>query len=208
MEIRVNATRMDLLKLRRRLELARRGHKLLKDKLDGLVQHFIKTSKELRLLYNELDKGLKDQFNIATLAAVEVDPLSLKAALTYPTVKLKLSSKKVNLMGVKTDKFNLDLSGETKCWGDKFFTENFGKLLDDLRELLPKMVKLAELYKTICRIGKAITDIKRRVNALEYILIPELDDKVRFIRMKLSEMERSNIVSLMKIKEIVQTGRS
>lgn len=206
MEIRVNATRMELLKLRRKSELAVRGHKLLKDKLDGLVQNFIKTSKDLRVLYDGLRGDLVKAFSKGTLAMAEIDSQSLAAALLYPTLKTSLDEKIVNLMGVRTPRFEVGIAGELICFGDLFFTQDFISALEKFKGLLPELIKLAELYKTLQRIGQAIIEIKRRVNALEYILIPELAAKVRYIKMRLAEMERETIVSLLKIKEIVRAG--
>lgn len=207
MEIQVNATRMELLKLRRRSELAKRGHKLLKDKLDGLVQHFIKTSKELRLLYDKLRVELVEAFTKSAIATAESDQQALKAAQLLPTLVPTVKSGVTNLMGVKVPKLDLELEGELISFGGVFYTQNLISALENFKDLLPRMVKLAANFKALQRVGQEIIEIKRRVNALEYILIPELNFKVRFVKMKLAEMERSNIVSLLKIKEIVQGSK-
>lgn len=205
MEIRVNATRMELLKLRRRAELAKRGHKLLKDKLDGLIQDFIRTSKELRSLYDGLRDELVSAFTRSAIATAENDQQALRAAFLYPTLEPSVKSGVQNLMGVKVPKLDLEVKGNLICFDGVFYTQNLITALENFNELLPKLVRLAALFKALQRVGKAIVEIKRRVNALEYILIPELNAKVRFIKMKLSELERSNIVALLKIKEIVQS---
>ena len=206
MEIQVNATRMELLKLRRRSELAKRGHKLLKDKRDGLVRDFIKTSKELRLLYNSLRSELVKAFTKSAMATAENDQQALKAALLYPTLKPVVKGGVKNLMGVKIPKLDLDIEGELISFGGVFYTQNLIVALENFKELLPKMVKLAAHFKALQRVGEEIIEIKRRVNALEYILIPELNEKVRYVKMKLAEMERSNTVTLLKIKELVQAS--
>lgn len=205
MEIRVNATRMELLKLRRRSELAKRGHKLLKDKLDGLIRDFIKTSKELRGLYNHLRHKLVDAFTKSAIATAENDAQALSAALLYPTLKPVVKDKIQNLMGVKVPRFQLELEGELICFDGVFYTQNLIAAIKNFHDLLPELVQLAALFKALQKIGEEIIGIKRRVNALEYILIPELESKVRYIKMKLAELERGNIVSLLKIKEIVQS---
>lgn len=207
MELQVSATRMELLKLGRRMALAKRGHKLLKDKLDGLIQDFIKTSKGLRSLYEELRSDLLTAFSRGAVAAAGIDKQSYEAALLYPTHTTEVEEKKRNLMGVRIPSFTVKSSGEAQCFGDMFFTDGFISSVEELKNLLPKMIKLAELYKALERIGEEIIEIKRRVNALEYILIPELEAKIRYIKMKLAEMERGTIVSLLKIKELVEKSR-
>lgn len=207
MEIRVNATRMELLKLKKKGVLARRGHKLLKDKLDGLVQHFIQTSKKIKKVYANLREELIVAFAKGALARAEGDRLSLSAALVYPTIRTEVSENLVNLMGVKIPEYVVKITGNEKCFGNMFFTDVFVETLSEFKELLPKMVELGQYYKTMQRMGREIVEIKRRVNALEYILIPEIESKVEFIRMKLAEIERGNIVTLLKIKEIVQEKR-
>jgi V/A-type H+-transporting ATPase subunit D len=208
MEIKVNATRMELLKLKRRSALAKRGHKLLKDKLDGLIQHFIATSKELRGLYDGLRLDLVQAFTESAIATAETDQQELRAALLYPTMESIVKGGVVNLMGVKVPNLELELKGELISFGGVFYTQNFISALEKFKEFLPKMVRLAALVKALQRMGQEIVEIKRRVNALEYILIPELDEKVRYIKMKLSEIERGNIVTLLKIKEIVQASEN
>lgn len=203
MEIRVNATRMELLKLRRRLDLARRGHKLLKDKLDGLVQHFIKTAKEMRKVYDELRPDLLEAFSQGTFSAAGIDRQALQAAILYPAFETTVEEGVVNIMGVRVPKYEIRERGEIRCFGGMFFTESFVDAVGEFRRLLPKMVLLAELFKTLVRVGQGIVEIRRRVNALEYILIPELEAKAGYIKMRLAEMERETIISLMKIKEMV-----
>lgn len=207
MEIQVSATRMELLKLGRKTALAKRGHKLLKDKLDGLIQDFIKTSKGLRRLYDDLRDELVLALSKGVLATAEIDKQALNAALLYPTVETNVTEKSVNLMGVRVPKFEAICVGNLQCFGDLFFTKEFIASGETFKKLLPKMVKLAELFKALQRMGREIIEIKRRVNALEYILIPELEAKRKYIRMKLAEMERGTIVSLLKIKEIVQAEK-
>jgi len=204
MEIRVNATRMELLKLGRKSKLAVRGHKLLKDKLDGLVQDFIKRSKELRSLYNEVREEFIELISRSIISETETEELALVSALQYVTHKVNVKIDQKNLMGCKISELSIESEGEIKSFGDFYFSEEFTSSLEGLKEILPKLLKLAELYKTIQRVGREIIEIKRRVNALEYVLIPELEAKVKYIKMKLAEMERGNIVSLMKIKDMVR----
>ena len=174
--IRVNATRMELLRLRRRTVLAKKGHKLLKDKLDGLIKRMLDIAKEHEKVFVYLEKELGANFEKLILANSLIDPKLLDKACAYAKT------------GAKPILMPLELN----------------QALLEFKEKLSSLIKLAQLNKALQQIAKQIIEIKRRVNALEYILIPELETAVRFIRMKLAEIERDNIVSLMKIKDIVR----
>jgi len=201
---RVNATRMELLRLRRRAVLAKKGHKLLKDKLDGLIQKILDMVKNHRHLSSALEEELIVIFQKLILASAQAGPENLYAATLLPASQISVDITLQNIMGVKIPKYELKMEGETLPYGWANMPAELDQALHDFREVLARLVKLAELNKAILVTASTIIEIKRRVNALEYILIPELDAAVRYIRMKLSEMERSNIVSLMKIKDIVR----
>lgn len=156
--------------------LAKKGHKLLKDKLDGLIKRLLEIAKEHSKVFDYLEKELGTNFEKLILANSLVDPAFMEKACEQ----------------AKADKLQLILPLE------------LNQALIEFKEKLSHLVKLAELNKALQQIAKQIIEIKRRVNALEYILIPELETAVRFIRMKLAEIERDNIVSLMKIKDIVR----
>ena len=201
---RVNATRMELLRLRRRTALARKGHKLLKDKLDGLIQRILKIVKDHRHLSRKLEKELIDVFQKLALSSAQISPDTLYAATLLPSCKTSVDISLQNIMGVKIPKYELKVEGNPISYGFAQTSAELDQALMRFKDILKELVKLAEHNKAILVIASQIIEIKRRVNALEYILIPELEQAVKYIRMKLSEMERSTIVSLLKIKDIVR----
>ncbi len=201
---RVNATRMELLRLRRRTILARKGHKLLKDKLDGLIQRILKIVKDHRRLSRKLEKELIDVFQKLALSSAQISPDVLYAATLLPSCKTGVDISVQNIMGVKIPKYELKVEGEPISYGFAETSAELDQALTNFKKILKELVMLAEHNKAILVIASQIIEIKRRVNALEYILIPELEQAVKYIRMKLSEMERSTIVSLLKIKDIVR----
>jgi V/A-type H+-transporting ATPase subunit D len=201
---RVNATRMELLRLRRRTALAKKGHKLLKDKLDGLIQRMLGIVKAHRHLSGLLEEALINVFQNLALSSAQTNPEMLYAAALLHPSKTNVGITLQNIMGVKIPKYELKIEGEPISYGFSGTSAELDQALMHFKEILKDLVKLAEYNKAILVIASQIIEIKRRVNALEYILIPELEAAVRYIRMKLSEMERSTTVSLLKIKDIVR----
>lgn len=195
---------MELLRYKRRTVLARKGHKLLKDKLDGLIQRLLKIVKEHRHLSRKLEEELIETFQKLALSSSQTDPHTLYAATLLSTHKTSVDITLQNIMGVKIPKYELKLEGTTISYGFAATSAELDQALIKFKEIMAELVQLAEFNKAILVLAQQIIEIKRRVNALEYILIPELDAAVRYIRMKLSEMERSTTVSLLKIKDIVR----
>ena len=204
MRKQVNATRMELLRLRRRTVLARKGHKLLKDKLDGLIQQLFEIAKQQSHLSGALEEQLVSLFQQLALSSAQIRPETIAEAIPLSSGKATLSTVLQNRMGVKIPKYELKLEGNPFSYNLIDTPGEFDQALLQFQALLGDLVKLAELNKAIEIMAGAIIEIKRRVNALEYILIPELEEQVRYIRMKLTEMERSTIVTLLKIKDSVR----
>ena len=204
MRKQVNATRMELLRLRRRSVLARKGHKLLKDKLDGLIQQLFEIAKQQSHLSGALEEQLVSLFQQLALSSAQIRPETITEAIPLSSGKATLSTVLQNRMGVKLPKYELKLEGNPFSYNLIDTPGEFDQALLQFQALLVDLVKLAELNKAIEIMASAIIEIKRRVNALEYILIPELEEQVRYIRMKLTEMERSTIVTLLKIKDSVR----
>lgn len=201
---RVNATRMELLRLRRRTLLAKKGHKLLKDKLDGLVQQILSIANSYQKLSAELEEELTLVFQKLLLASSQISKEDLYYLSVVPAIKASLEITFKNIMGLKAPKYHLKTEGVFKSLGVANITAELDQALLEFSQLLEKLVLLSQYHKTITLIASHIIEIKRRVNALEYILIPELEGSVRYIRMRLAELERDSIVSLMKIKDIVR----
>ena len=195
---------MELLRLRRRTALAQKGHKLLKDKLDGLIQRILEIVKAHRHLSGLLEDALINVFQDLALSSAQTNPEMLYAAALLHPSKTNMEITLQNIMGVKIPKYELKIEGEPISYGFAGTSAELDQALIRFKEILKDLVKLAEHNKAILVLASQIIEIKRRVNALEYILIPELEQSVRFIRMKLSEMERSTTVSLLKIKDIVR----
>ena len=184
--------------------MAKKGHKLLKDKLDGLIQRLLKIVKAHQRLSNKLEEELISVFQNLVLSSAQITPKTLYAASLFSTCKTSVDISMQNIMGVKIPKYELKIEGDPLSYGFAETSAELDQALTKFKDILVELVKLAEHNKAILLLASQIIEIKRRVNALEYILIPELEASVKYIRMKLSEMERSSIVSLMKIKDIVR----
>ena len=198
---------MELLRLKRRVTLAKKGHKLLKDKLDGLIGRLLNIVKSHRVLSRKIEDELISVFQKLLMSSGLTSKNLLYAASLLSSAKSSVDISIQNIMGVKIPKYSFKSEGNPISYG---FAQTPGELdqaLMEFKQILPDLISLAEHNKAIQVIASSIIEIKRRVNALEYILIPELDSSVKQIVMKLAEMERSNTVTLMKIKDMVR-GRS
>ncbi|MFA5103906.1 MAG: V-type ATP synthase subunit D [Candidatus Margulisiibacteriota bacterium] len=197
MKIKVNATRMQLLLLKRRSELARRGHKLLKDKLDGLVQRFLSTKKEYVELYEKLEPLLGGIFSKSSAATSFSLPHDLDPGRDEITaLEIKTSSK--NIMGVIIPNYHLEAEQKVPALTAGRSVELF-EAVKIFSKILPDLVTMASRDKAVRLLAKQIIETRRRVNALEYILIPELFRNAKEIRMKLEEYERSSRTVLLKL---------
>jgi V/A-type H+-transporting ATPase subunit D len=204
MILNVSATRMELLRLRKRLKIAKRGHKLLKDKQDELVRQLsdlVKNVKELRL---RVERRTTEALRRFVFAKASMEPEALSTLFAASTVKSEVHVDVVNLMSVRVPKFSLRIEGEVNY---SFITTggDVDDALNSVREVMNDLVELAEKEKSLELLAEEIEKTRRRVNALEYILIPNLEDTIRYIRMKLAEMERSDLSRLMKIKDIIRS---
>lgn len=196
MRIRVNPTRMELLRLRRRVALARRGHKLLKDKLDGLVQRFFGIKNDFLGLHNTLEPGLAAIFLKTVMASALSEPAAFAPGGEPATVRRTSQ----NIMGVRIPRYDLQITGQP-VYNDLLASVEQKEALDKFRAALPELVKLAGLGQALRLIAVQIGETRRRVNALEYVLIPELERNARGIMMKLAEQERSTRVVLLKLSK-------
>ncbi|HAZ20039.1 MAG TPA: V-type ATP synthase subunit D [Clostridiales bacterium] len=204
---RVNPTRMELTKLKKRLQIARRGHKLLKDKRDELMKQFmavVKENMELRLKVEEKLQGLHSGFY---LAAASTSPKILEESLIYPKMKSRLEVGTKNMMSVNVPTFSFDSksieNGDIYSYGFTFTDSRLDEALGNLGDILPDLLKLAEVEKTAQMLAAEIERTRRRVNALEYIMIPDYQENIKYITMKLDENERGNITRLMKVKDMM-----
>ena len=209
MELRVNPNRMELLRLRRRLAMARRGHKLLKDKLDEMMKRFMALIEENKRRRAEVEEALSRATSSFLMARALMGEHATDLALSIPVVRFGLEAGVRKILNVTVPVFTLrrEEGGSAFPYG---FAETSGELdvaITLLRESLEALVKLVEAEKAVELLAAEIEKTRRRVNALEYVLIPQLEEKVRFIAMKLDENERANLTRLMKIKEMVRAER-
>ncbi|MFC1496167.1 V-type ATP synthase subunit D [Candidatus Margulisiibacteriota bacterium] len=199
-----NATRMELLRLIRRRKMAQRGHKLLKDKLDGLTHQFMGILKAYRKSSRAVYQDLSDIFTEMVMAGSAAIEDQLDAITFSPERSVTLTSQKKNIMGVRIPEYTLETKKELRNYGKLNVPEQIPIVTEQFSKKLKDLVKLAQSKKAIELIAKEIYDVKRRVNALEFVLLPELDSMVEYIKMKLEEMERSSRVALIKVKEAIK----
>jgi V/A-type H+-transporting ATPase subunit D len=208
MEIRVNPTRMELNRLRGRLQMATRGHKLLKDKRDELMRQFIELVKENKRLRESIEGKLADSFANFLLASAVMSSETLEEALMYPTASINVEVATKNIMSVRVPEITL-VEAETASehavnYGFASTSAELDSSIETLAQVLPELMRLAALEKKVYLLADEIDKTRRRVNALEHVMIPELEATIKYIRMKLDENERSTLTRLMKIKDIVR----
>lgn len=207
MILSVNPTRMELLKLKRRIAIARRGHKLLRDKQDELMRKFLAIIENAKTLRKRVESGLKAAFKEYIKARALGSPEWIDAQLSGKPVSLDISERKERFLNLTLPEYKIEhLPGIPQyCYYGT--TSNLDIAVIKLKETLPDMVELAELELKIKLISEEIKKTRRRVNALEYIFIPNLEETIRYIGMKLSELERSNLTRLMRVKELIGEAR-
>jgi len=204
MSLKVNPNRMELLRLKKRLVVAKRGHKLLKDKRDALIQEFIRLVKENKIIREELEDKLMKCYVIFSNASSLMSKITLEETLMFPKAKSTIELTFKNIMSVNVPKYIFKYEGNFYAYSLINTTPELDIALRNFYEILPLMLKLAELDKAVSLLADEIEKTRRRVNALEYVLIPDLEDTIKFITMKLDEMARSTTSAIMRIKEIIR----
>ena len=195
----MNPTRMELKKLKARLTTAVRGHKLLKDKSDEMVRRFSVLIKENKRLRDEVETELSQTLKLFAAARSVTPAYKAEAAFAAPSVLLKAECGTGTIMGVDVPQITLE-SDNGNGNLPYAFTGEADYSVERAAQLLPKMVKLAEVEKSVRLLADEIERNKRRVNALEYVMIPQLEETIKYIKDKLDENERTAIVRLMKVK--------
>ena len=205
--LNVNPTRMELSKLKKKLSSARRGHKLLKDKRDELMRQFMILIKEDRQLRTEVESALSEANKYMAVAGSVMQREVLETALMLPKQEVELEISEKNVMSVSIPVFNAkyktDDSADIFSYGTAFTSIDLDGAVMALNDVFPKMIRLAEIEKACQLMADEIEKTRRRVNALEHIMIPDYEETIKFITMKLSENERSTTTSLMKVKDMV-----
>ena len=202
----VNPTRMELTRLKGRLKTARRGHKLLKDKRDELMKQFMDVVRRNRALRAKVEQGLKEANAAFTVAAALMGPEVLEDALSCPRRSVSLEVSTRNIMSVNVPVFTFQTDSGDDALLPYGFAQTSGELddaVDAMSSVFQDMLRLAEVEKTNQLLAEEIEKTRRRVNALEYVKIPEMQANIKYITMKLDENERGNLTRLMKTKEML-----
>lgn len=203
----VNPTRMELTNLKRKLVTARRGHKLLKDKRDELMRRFLELVRENKALRLKVEAGIKQANAHMALARSVMSDEALSVALMMPAQKMELDVEEKNIMSVIVPQFHAQVKaakdGEIYSYGYAFTSCDLDDAVLSLSEIMPDLLRLAEIEKTCQLLASEIEKTRRRVNALEHVMIPQYEDTIKYITMKLDEAERSSTTRLMKIKDMM-----
>ena len=205
--MQVNPTRMELTHLKKKLTTATRGHKLLKDKRDELMRLFLERVRENRKLRLEGEEGIRAANQNFMLARAGMQDAVLNTALLCPKQKVSLECAVENVMSVEVPKFTFHTrtpeQGDLFSYGFAFTSGDLDDAVESLAAVFPAMLKLAESEKSCQLMAAEIEKTRRRVNALEHVMIPQLQETIRYITMKLDENERSTQVRLMKVKDMM-----
>lgn len=204
--LNVNPTRMELGKLKARLKTATRGHKLLKDKTDEMIRRFSEIIREDKALRDSVEQYVADTLKQFSLARTSVKRSDAELVFSMPAVSAEVQCDVKTVMSVPVPSLTLSLNGKAGeyPYSPAFITSEADSAVDMAENLLQKLIKLAELEKTTAMLAEEIEKSKRRVNALEYVLIPNLEETIKYITMKLEENDRGSRVRLMKVKSMLE----
>jgi len=205
--LNVSPTRMELTRIKKRLTVALKGHKLLKDKRDELMRQFLELIRETKDLRRRAEAGLLEINRGFALAGSVMQREALASALMLPKQSVTLGIDSKSVMGVDVPVFSTEQktrnTGDILSYGYAFTSGDLDAAILTLSDILPDLLTLAQQEKTAQLLAAEIEKTRRRVNALEHIMIPNYQDTVRYITMKLDENERSNLTRLMKVKDMM-----
>ena len=207
-KLNVNPTRMELSRLKIRLKTAVRGHKLLKDKQDELMRQFIDMIKKNKKLREKVEEMLQNSFKDFLLSRGVMSDEMLENAIAYPKEKIGVEVKKKNIMSVNVPQMtfvreNEGNQGMIYPYGYAQTSADLDDAIDGLNSVMDNLLELAEVEKACQLMADEVEKTRRRVNALEYMTIPQLQETIIFIQMKLDENERGSITRLMKVKDMM-----
>jgi len=198
----INPTRIELIRLKRKLKIAQAGHKLLKDKRDGLMREFMAIIRQARDLREKVEQELALAFQNFVFASSQISKRQLEQALIWPNLEIALEVKTKNIMSVEIPEFDYKIIGKDyKCYSSYSVPKNLDKSLESFQKTLPDLIKLAEIEHSARLLSSEIEKTRRRVNALEYVFIPEMEKDIKYINAKLNEQEKSALIALMKLKQ-------
>ena len=203
----VNPTRMELTRLKKKLVTATRGYKLLKDKRDELMRQFLEMVRENKALREKVEAGIREANQNFVLARAGMSQEALNVALMAPKQEVYLEAETKNVMSVEIPVFKSSTRtpdpNDIYSYGFAFTSGDLDDAVKKLADLLPDLLKLAECEKPCQLMAAEIEKTRRRVNALEHVVIPETRQNIRYITMKLDENERSSQTRLMKVKDMM-----
>lgn len=203
----VNPTRMELTKQKKKLVTATRGHKLLKDKRDELMRQFLELVRENKTLREQVEQGIQAANKNFVLARSSMPDEILNVSMMSPKQEVYLDASSRNIMSVDIPVFEYHTktpnANDIYPYGFAFTSSDLDDAVQSLHQILPSMLKLAETEKSCQLMAAEIEKTRRRVNALEHVIIPELISNIKFIKMKLDENERSTQIRLMKVKDMM-----
>jgi len=195
-------TKMAQMELKNRLKRAQKGHKLLKDKQEGLMKAFMEIIREAKTLRKEVEENLGNVFFSFLIAYGEVaHPEFIESALSTPSAKVNLTTTTKNVMSVKLADMDFEIEGDIFNYGFSQTNAELDNALSLLQKVFPTLIKLAEIEKKAELMADELEKTRRRVNALEHVMIPNLEDTIKFIKQNLDERARSEIIVSMIVKE-------
>lgn len=203
----VNPTRMELRRLKERLKTASRGHKLLKDKSDEMVRQFMSYIRQNKALREEVEGELLIAMRSFMLARAVTSSQEMEQALCMPAKKVTIEVSEKNVMGVDVPSLSITSYGDIKNDLPYAFASapyELDEAIKKISELMEKLLKLAEVEKTCNMLASEIEKNRRCVNALEYVMIPQLEETIKYILMKMDENERGSLTRLMKVKAMIE----
>ncbi len=203
----VTPTRMELNRLKKKLATAKKGHKLLKDKRDELMRQYLELAKENMELRLKVEEGIKKANVNFVIAKAGMSEQILHTALMAPKQEIYLECESRNVMSVDVPQFTAKTRtadpADVYPYGFAFTSGDLDDAVSSISEILPDMIKLAEVEKSCQLMAAEIEKTRRRVNALEHVIIPESEENIHYISMKLSENERSTQTRLLKVQDML-----
>ena len=204
--INVNPTRMELKKLKARLKTAQRGHKLLKDKTDEMVRRFSVLVRDTKRLRDEVEEEVVRVLKQFSLARGTMSDQEIALAFSMPCVSLSVDCVTVNVLNLEIPKLHLE-----EQRGEERYPYSFAEVTSEADlavasagQVVSRLLRLAEMEKATMMLADEIEKSKRRVNALEYVMIPDIEETIRYISQKLDENERAGLTRLMKVKSMLE----
>ncbi len=204
MILKVSPTRVNLLNLKKELKTASRGHKLLKDKRDGLMRVFMQTIKQTRQLRDEVQLKLDTAFGSYVRASAMTPTSVMESAFMLPNAQVSLDVATKSVMSVKVPEFTVSKEGSALSYGFLDTTGDLDTAIGAFDDSFVDIIRLAQLEKTVEKLAEEIERTRRRVSALEHVRIPNLKDTVGFIKMQLEERNRDSVVATMRVKAMIE----